>query len=132
MSSARPSGVTACWTDLPVRRVEFLATHPVEVRAASEIAAHHRTRTGARLEEIRPEPMAARTGMIDLLERGQRSGELRAFDAPAMFVALRHAIDGAIAELERDPHFDAEAYARELATVFDLAIRPLPAAPGDT
>lgn len=103
--------------------LEYLAAHPVEVRAASEIAAHHRTRTGARLEEVRPEFKAGQAGLITLLQQGQESGELRAFDADAMAAILHHAVDGATAELVHDPGFDTAAYARELVTAFDLAIR---------
>ncbi|MGH3913316.1 MAG: hypothetical protein ACRDTC_07900 [Pseudonocardiaceae bacterium] len=88
-----------------------------------EIAAQHRFATGARLDEVRPEPAAGRARLIALLEQGQASGELRQFDTRAMAVALRHAIDGALAELARDPEFDLTAYARELVTAFDPAIR---------
>ena len=62
-------------------------------------------------------------GLIGLFEQGQASGELRRFDNGAMAVILHHAVEGAIAELVRDPGFDTAAYARELATAFDLAIR---------
>lgn len=74
--------------------------------AAEEIAANHRFATGARLDQVRPEPAAGRAGLIALLEQGQASGELRQFDTRAMAVAMRHAIDGALAELERDPEFE--------------------------
>jgi TetR/AcrR family fatty acid metabolism transcriptional regulator len=103
--------------------VAFLVEHPVAVRAASEIAANYRSTTGARLDQVRPEPAAGRAGLLALFEQGQASGELRAFNPYAMAVALRHAIDAAIAELDRTPEFDATAYARELVTAFDLAIR---------
>lgn len=103
--------------------LDYLAEHPVEVRAASEIAANHRLATGERLEEVRPEPAAGRAGLIDLLAQGQATGELRSFDTNAMAIAMRHAIDGAIAELERNPDFDTSAYAHELITTFDHAIR---------
>lgn len=103
--------------------VAFLAEHPVEVRTAAEIAANYRSVTGARLEQMRPEPAAGRAGLVALFEQGQASGELRGFDPHVMAVAMRHAINGAIAELERDPDFDSAGYARELITAFDLAIR---------
>lgn len=103
--------------------VAFLAEHPVEVRAAAEIAANYRSVTGARLDQVRPEPAAGRSRVLALFEQGQAGGELRAFDPRTMAVAMRQAIDGAIAELERDPGFDAAAYGRELVTTFDLAMR---------
>lgn len=106
--------------------VALLAEHPVEVRAAAEIAANYRSATGARLEQVRPEPAAGRAGLLALFEQGQAGGELRAFDPHAMAVAMRHAIDGAIAESGRDSDFDAAEYARELVTTFDLATRAQP------
>ncbi|MGH3942295.1 MAG: TetR/AcrR family transcriptional regulator [Pseudonocardiaceae bacterium] len=106
--------------------LEFFVEHRVQVRAAMEIAANHHFVTGARLDQVRPEPAAGRAGLIALLEQGQASGELRQFDVRAMAVAMRHAIDGALAELDRNPEFDLAAYARELITTFDLAIRAQP------
>jgi len=101
----------------------YLAAHDVEVRAAVEIAANHRTATGKSLDQVRPEPAAGRAGLMALLAEGQQSGELRSFDTRSMAMAMRHAIDAAIPELERDPGFDTADYARELCTLFDLAIR---------
>lgn len=106
--------------------LEFFVEHPIQVRAAMEISANHRFVTGARLDQVRPEPAAGRANLIALLAQGQASGELRQFDTRAMAVTMRHAIDGALAELDRDPGFDLAAYARELVTTFDLAIRAQP------
>jgi AcrR family transcriptional regulator len=103
--------------------VAFLAEHPVQVRAAAEIAINHRSATGQRLDETRPEPAAGRAGLMTLFERGQSSGELRDFDRRTMAVAMRRSIDAVIDELARDPGFDATAYAQQLVTIFDLATR---------
>ncbi|MGH8921533.1 MAG: TetR/AcrR family transcriptional regulator [Actinomycetes bacterium] len=120
------SGVRAQVSAFIEANLEFFAEHPIQVRAAMEIATHHRFATGARLDEVRPEPAAGRAGLIALLEQGQAGGELRQFDTRAMAVAMRHAIDGALTELARDPEFDFTTYARELVTTFDLALRAQP------
>jgi TetR/AcrR family transcriptional regulator, fatty acid metabolism regulator protein len=103
--------------------VAFLAEHPVQVRATAEIAINHRSATGERLEDTRPEPAAGRAGLMAIFRRGQSSGELRDFDRRAMAIAMRRSIDAVIDELVRDPDFDATAYAEQLVTIFDLATR---------
>ena len=58
------------------------------------------------------------------LARLQAEGELRSdFDPGAMAVAVRATIDVVPHRLVRDPGFDIENYAREIANVFDLATR---------
>jgi len=58
------------------------------------------------------------------LARLQSEGELRRdFDPGVMAVATRAAIDVVPHRLIRDPDFDIENYAREIATTFDLATR---------
>jgi TetR/AcrR family transcriptional regulator, fatty acid metabolism regulator protein len=58
------------------------------------------------------------------LERLQAEGELRSdFDPGVMAVAIRGAIDSAPHRLVRDPDFDIDHYAREIANIFDLATR---------
>jgi TetR/AcrR family transcriptional regulator, fatty acid metabolism regulator protein len=58
------------------------------------------------------------------LGRLQAGGELRSdFDPGAMAVAIRAAIDVVPHRLVIDPNFDIDTYAKEIATVFDLATR---------
>jgi AcrR family transcriptional regulator len=58
----------------------------------------------------------------ELLSRFQASGELRAdFDPRAVAIAIRAAIDAVPPRLVRDPELDIDHYAREVATIFDLA-----------
>ena len=58
------------------------------------------------------------------LARLQADGEFRSdFDPGMMAVAIRGAIDSAPHRLVRDPDFDIDRYAREIATIFDLATR---------
>ena len=58
------------------------------------------------------------------LARLQAEGELRSdFDPGVMAVAIRATIDVVPHRLVREPDFDIENYAREIAAIFDLATR---------
>jgi len=58
------------------------------------------------------------------LGRLQAEGELRNdFDPAVMALAIRATIDVVPHRLVRDPDFDIENYAREIAAIFDLATR---------
>ena len=58
------------------------------------------------------------------LARLQADGQLRSdFDPGVMAVAIRATIDVVPHRLVRDPDFDIENYAREIAAIFDLATR---------
>lgn len=60
----------------------------------------------------------------ELLARLQVEGELRSdFDPKVMAVAIRAAIDSVPYRLVLDPNLDVDHYAREIATIFDLASR---------
>ncbi len=59
------------------------------------------------------------------LARLQDEGELRSdFDPGVMAVAIRAAIDVVPHRLAREPDFDIDNYAREIAAIFDRATRP--------
>jgi hypothetical protein len=58
------------------------------------------------------------------LARLQAEGEFRSdFDPGVMAVAIRAAIDSVPQGLVRDPDLDIDHYAKEIATIFDLATR---------
>ena len=60
----------------------------------------------------------------ELLARLQAEGKLRGdFDPGVMAVAVRGAIDSVPYPLARDPGLDVDHYAKEIATIFDLATR---------
>lgn len=121
---AAADGVRAQVRALIEANLTFFASEPLHLRAVYEIMLNYRSVTGTRLVMTRPEPLAGREGLIALLSKGQETGELRPFDPKVMAIAIRHAIDGAVGELDRDPSFDVVAYAYEVATAIDLAIRP--------
>jgi AcrR family transcriptional regulator len=65
-----------------------------------------------------------------LLAHFQAAGDFRAdFDPQVMALAIRGAIDQVPPRLARYPDLDVDRYARELATLFDLATRPQPERP---
>jgi hypothetical protein len=60
----------------------------------------------------------------ELPARLQAEGKLRrGFDPGVMAVAIRGAIDSVPYRLARDPDLDVDHYAKEIATIFDLATR---------
>ena len=60
----------------------------------------------------------------ELLARLQAEGELRSdFDPGVMAIAIRAAIDSVPYRIASDPDLDTDHYAREIATIFDLATR---------
>ncbi|MFE9327665.1 TetR family transcriptional regulator [Nocardia sp. NPDC052278] len=57
------------------------------------------------------------------IREAQRAGVFRDFDPTVMVIAMRGALDAAIARASVDPDFDTAACARELADLFDYATR---------
>jgi TetR/AcrR family transcriptional regulator, fatty acid metabolism regulator protein len=71
------------------------------------------------------------TSLEQLLAHFQAAGDFRAdFDPQVMALAIRGAIDQVPPRLARYPDLDVGSYARELATLFDLATRVKPEHPG--
>ncbi|MFB7123329.1 TetR/AcrR family transcriptional regulator [Kitasatospora sp. NPDC056273] len=100
--------------------LEFLAEHPVEVRALVDVLANARREDGS--------PLVSSAGFdtpVSLLVRhlrdGQLSGDFRPFDPEAMALAIRASIDAAANRLSAGDDFDVRAYGRELVTLFALA-----------
>ncbi|MGA8117785.1 MAG: TetR/AcrR family transcriptional regulator [Actinocatenispora sp.] len=107
--------------------VRFIHGNRAHALAVLQIWTSYRTAEGKRLDEAaadqEPPPELAALQPATFLREGQRRGEFRAFDVPAMAVALRQSIDGAVLEVSRDPEFDVIGYGRELVTLFDHATR---------
>ena len=62
-------------------------------------------------------------GLEAMLLEGQRSGEMRTFSTRVMAVTIRAAVDALAKQLPDDPDLDVDAYADELARLFDGATR---------
>ncbi len=99
----------------------FMSEHRNHVTAVAEIARNSRGPDGSSSFDPRILEAAA-AWLAQLLADYQRRGEFRAdFDPQVMAGAIRSAIDAVPRALVRNPSLDVEHYARELATLFDLA-----------
>lgn len=103
----------------------FINSHRSQQVALAEIWSNYRSSTGRRLHEVGLNPEIqgdlAKLDPESIFRQGQDAGEFRPFPAPVMAVALRGALNGAVAEVLRDPGFDVLGYGEEMVTVFDLA-----------
>lgn len=105
--------------------IEFIRDHPREVAVLTDIFLNYRTSDGGLRYGIHTdEPLLA--PLRELFEAGQRNGEFRDFDRAAMARVLRSAVDATSPQILASPDFDADAYARELVTLFDRATRKDP------
>ena len=98
--------------------LEFIRDNPNQLTAVMEIA------RAALADGKRPTRANADAGiriLAEMLARFQSAGDFRPdFDPDAMAMAIRASIDAATRCLV-DPAFDIDAYANELATLFDRA-----------
>ncbi|MGQ1798929.1 TetR/AcrR family transcriptional regulator [Kocuria oceani] len=100
----------------------FLADHPADIRAVTEIVMNLRESDGApRFAPTGEDPVLGH--LEQMLWDGQQAGEFRDFDARSMAVLLRGAVDTASGRLVTDPGFDLAAYTRELVATAELATR---------
>lgn len=102
--------------------VHYCSEHPAELIAISQIAAAARDAEAARTwsEEQNERTLAE---LEDMFREGQKCGELRDFAPRVMAVSVIAAMEAAPAELMARPDTDVSAYARELADLFELAVR---------
>ncbi|MFD9705561.1 TetR/AcrR family transcriptional regulator [Lentzea sp. NPDC059081] len=102
--------------------VHYCAEYPAEMVAIGQIAAAARDAEDARTwaEEQNARTL---TELETMFHEGQQSGELREFAPRVMAVAIIAALEATPAELLARPDTDVSAYAKELADVFELAIR---------
>ncbi|HEY3686871.1 MAG TPA: TetR/AcrR family transcriptional regulator [Streptosporangiaceae bacterium] len=102
--------------------LEFLGAHPREMAALAAITPHLRTPDGRRYTTAGAEVQeSAVRPLRSLLEAGQRTGELGAFDCRSMAVMVRGAIEAA-AVRAADPSFDLAAYTDQVVATFTLAV----------
>lgn len=103
--------------------VEFVAAHRAEARAVQEVARNLRRPDGTpRYTAL--DGAAVMSYPRELLEAGQRSGELGGFDPWTLAVLLRAGIDGLAEQFTADPGVDAAGVADHLVTLVDKMITP--------
>ncbi|MFJ5989496.1 TetR/AcrR family transcriptional regulator [Lentzea sp. NPDC092896] len=102
--------------------VHYCAEYPAELIAISQIAAAARDAEAARTwsEEQNERTL---TELEDMFREGQACGELREFAPRVMAVSVIAAMEAAPAELMARPDTDVTRYAKELADLFELAVR---------
>ncbi|MFI4972970.1 MAG: TetR family transcriptional regulator [Caulobacterales bacterium] len=102
--------------------IGFIGERPHYARAAMNIIHAGRAEAGASwFDPSVLEPRQATIGAI--LAWGQREGEFRAFSAPVMVATIIEALDAVPPQLAVQPDLDLQAYAAELADLFELATR---------
>lgn len=102
--------------------VRWIAAHPQWIAALSEIFSNFRRDDGSpRFSFADNGPIIE--GLEMMLRQGQESGEFRHFPTRPMALTIRAAIDQVPAVLEGFPETDPDAYAEQLADVFDAATR---------
>ena len=110
--------------------LSFVRENRKHVMAVVEIALNARAADGSSLYDfsIREQGIAA---LRQLLIHFQGTGEFRAdFDPDVAAMAIRSALDAVPGRLARDPDLDIGRYGRELADLFQAAIRPGETRPG--
>lgn len=102
--------------------VFYAAERPKEMIAIGQIAAASRDAEAARswFEEQNAKTLAE---LEDMFREGQREGELREFSPRVMAVSVLAAMEAAPAELMARPDTGVAVYARELADLFEHAMR---------
>jgi AcrR family transcriptional regulator len=100
----------------------FYTEHRRHVIAVRDVWANFRRPDGTQrfgMETHEPEFEV----VAQIFREGQARGEFREFDPRVMAITLRQALDGLATFVATDPELDADAYARELVTLFDRATR---------
>jgi TetR/AcrR family fatty acid metabolism transcriptional regulator len=100
----------------------YIAAHRLQMMAIIEIVLNFRTEDGQlRYSLATEEPVLE--DLEAILRQGQVEGSFRDFDLRVMAGTIRGAIDAAARDFVARPNLDGEAYARELAALFDRATR---------
>jgi TetR/AcrR family transcriptional regulator, fatty acid metabolism regulator protein len=100
--------------------VEYMAVHPKHLKAVVEIVISARDNKGKRKFDITSvEWMEGEINrLVDILKRGQESGEFRSFDSRLMAISIRGAIENIAMYLLTYSDTDVAEYARELTELF--------------
>lgn len=97
--------------------VAYIDVHRSEIKALLEVFLNG----GARYDGGTND--AVRTPVEHILLDGQRAGQFRTFNARIVAGAIQRSIEGLPLDLDQHPDLDLDAYAAELVTMFDRAIR---------
>ncbi|MGW6935844.1 TetR/AcrR family transcriptional regulator [Lentzea sp. NPDC054927] len=102
--------------------VHYCAEHPAELVAISQIAAAARDAEAARAWS-KEQNASTLTELEDMFREGQECGEFRDFAPRVMAVSVIAAMEASPAELWARPDTDVTQYAKELADLFERAVK---------
>ncbi|MFJ1751955.1 TetR/AcrR family transcriptional regulator [Kitasatospora sp. NPDC088134] len=101
--------------------IELAAVHPKEMAALLEVL-------NLQGDDAQDEFAASRKAVMEFQEQrvraAQASGAFGPFDARVLVTAVQGAIDALLVRVLHEPELDAAACGRELADLFDRAVRP--------
>ncbi|MEW2452187.1 TetR family transcriptional regulator [Streptomyces parvulus] len=102
---------------------DFMASHPTDARALTEIAGLVRERPARGLDDIARSALSVER-LVSLLEAGCRAGEFRIPDPQVLALAVQGALHNAVRHHELFTFADPERLARELADIFTRCTLP--------
>lgn len=106
--------------------VSFLAAHPTEIIALTEVLANSRATPG--VPEIFEQSQSAATRALEgLFADGQKAGEFGHVPPTILAMSLRATIDATSARLRADPNYDFARFETELTELFEQAVALSPA-----
>ncbi|PYC79758.1 TetR family transcriptional regulator [Streptomyces tateyamensis] len=101
--------------------VGLAAVYPQQLLALMEVLNVLGEDPQGQFAETRSELMEAQ---VRAVQAAQETGEFGQFDARVLVTAIRGAVDAVLSRAVKDPALDPLAAARELAELFDRAVRP--------
>jgi AcrR family transcriptional regulator len=106
--------------------VDYMAANRTLLLAVAEIGTNYRTREGLRLDQLSLDAdiqaALAKVDLGTLIGALGRRGRLSGVPVTSVAIALRGAVDGSVAQLMRDPDFDAAAYGEDVVALFDRIV----------
>ncbi|RSN54143.1 TetR/AcrR family transcriptional regulator [Actinomadura sp. WAC 06369] len=105
-------------------QLEYFAAHRTEFLAMIEIVAGHRTADGA--PAFAAETAEEVDGLAEILARGQRDGEFRAFEPRTVANIILRCADGVLGSWADDGAVDLPAQSAALLDFIDHAVRSGP------
>ncbi|WP_037604660.1 TetR/AcrR family transcriptional regulator [Streptacidiphilus rugosus] len=105
--------------------VAYIAAHRAQMQALMSVFLGYRSESGASSYDADSEREVL-GHLQGILRAGQESGAFRPFDTFVMAATVQRSIDGLPFLLRTAPDLDLEAYAEELAELFDRATRSAP------
>ncbi|GGU98656.1 TetR family transcriptional regulator [Actinomadura cremea] len=105
-------------------QLEYFDAHRAEFLAMSEIVHNHRGEDGAPAYAAEMDEEVG--GLAEILARGQRDGEFRAFDPRGVANIILRCADGVLGSWAGDPAVDLPGQSADLLDFIDHAIRSAP------